>query len=122
MRFFYAFDGDGNASIHVSDDDKEYLDGMVGANALTGRKSVPMNPLQGSQLETITTMEDNIEELMQLMIQGDMFPTFAENASYVLLTEAIYTKVDAKNGKLTLKYMTPFTAGVSETVIDISSE
>lgn len=119
MRLCFFFDDMGNASIDLGDD-TNYYDGMVGAIILTGQNEVPMNPLKGSQTETVLLMEDNIEEVLQMMLAGTLFPAFAENAPNILLKEAKYTKVSNNTGAVQVEYIPQFNQDIRAISVDIA--
>lgn len=119
MRLCFSYDDNGNASIDLGDN-TAYYNGICGAIVFTGQNEVPMNPKKGAQVETVLTMEDNIEELQQMMLAGTLFPSFAENSTTILLTKATYKKSSNTIGTIEIEFMTQYTLGTQAVSVDIA--
>jgi uncharacterized membrane protein len=119
MSFKLAYDDNGNSYIQDGTD-LERIAGLVGATVLTSKNQVPMNVNKGCQLETYVTMDDNIEEVIQMMSVADLFQAIGLNVPSVAVMEVKYTAVDKETGSILVRYITPFTVGVQETVLTIS--
>lgn len=103
MKLCLTSDTEGNSYIKMGTEEERFK-GLVGANILTSNNQVPMNPHKGCQIENYIEMEDNVQEILQMLVVGDLFPSMSQNVPSIFLQEVGYRKKDNETGSIWVRF------------------